>query len=575
MGHFNTNSKPRPTLPSAQARDRRLSQHLGDIIAFGTSWVERKVVFPADWRNELDSIKSMTFTDLRTCTHSRSRIHDTVSRLKLLSTTLDALMEAVKAESQALESASRSCGLASLPDEILNMIFGLVVNEDTISRSAVYHSCEWRAAVRLSHVNKHFRVIMLSCPQHWIRIYSSSKMAASCLPRTNGLPLSVSLETFDVGDGWSFEPLISEVLPFLHRWKSVNIVLDPFSSQIPKERLVKEHELHLFDDATSLSHMEIRTDPWFSDIEWSPRDWSHWITPNLQSLTAEYYFPHSLPGLANLTQLQLSLRINDSSIANILIEVSKMVHLQDLTLSLETASEMDDTMVLYVKREFPRVRRLKIELKQNLPNDQFSSALVRSLFSSLYFPTADELIVELSGNDALFVINDGEWEERWMNNCYFNKDIYRLFRHFEQFPKVSSFRLKVVSAFGNYHDDKGWTELCIPLDMLPNVKHFTLESNTRLDIVEPENPDEITFENEWRVPPRVVGEKVPVLETVTSDMLDPSVAAEWLEEYLGKLKDAGKFTGFRELVVMEETDYLSQHEASYPGVEALEWCGIV
>ncbi|KLO05557.1 hypothetical protein SCHPADRAFT_910961, partial [Schizopora paradoxa] len=107
--------------------------------------------------------------------------------------------------------------------------------------------------------------------------------------------------------------------------------------------------------------------------------------------------------------------------------------------------------------------------------------------------------------------------------------------------------------------------------MLPNVKHFTLESNTRLDIKEPEKPDEIAFENERAVPPRVVGQKLPVLQTVTLDMLDASVAAGWLEEYLGRLKDAGELAGFHELVVMEENENYSRHKVSYPGAEALRW----
>ncbi|KLO15309.1 hypothetical protein SCHPADRAFT_268610 [Schizopora paradoxa] len=579
---FNITSEtrlPSPITLASGLRHPQVFQHLDDALAFAMSWAVHKESILAGVREDLDSINSMELADFRTRNLLRSRVEDIVNRLEFSSAILDAFLDAVGTGSGVLRTDNRPCGIMSLPEEILNTIFDLVVNNSAMSASTLIFPREWRAAVRLSHVNQHFRTIMLSCPRHWTHIHSSSKMASACLPRTNGLPLSISLEAFDIDDdddddGWLLEPLLLEVLPFSHRWNSLNIILKTSSSRIPKQRLIKEHELRRLD-LTSLIHLEFHQDLFCSDFELSPWDWSHWTTPNLQSLTAEYYFPHSFPGFANVTQLHLTLQMNDSSIADTLKDISKMGRLQDLTLSFENASELDGTLLRYRKREFPQVRRLKILLEQHLPNDQYTPALVRSLFSSLYFPSVEELVVELIGNASFFDFKDDVREEEWTDNFYFNKDIHRLFRHVEQFPNVSSFHLKVISAFGNYYTDGGWTELCIPLNVLPSIKHFTLESNTLLDIKEPESPDEINFESERRVPSRVVGEKVPELETVTLDMLDPSAAAEWLGEYLGELKDSGELTGFRELILIEKIGKFNRRRVSYSGEEALEWCGTV
>ncbi len=62
---------------------------------------------------------------------------------------------------------------------------------------------------------------------------------------------------------------------------------------------------------------------------------------------------------------------------------------------------------------------------------------------------------------------------------------------------------------------------------------------------------------------------------MTLDMLDASVVAGWVEEYLGNVKDRGELEGFRELVLMEYDDSDFGRKVSYLGDEALDWCSSI
>jgi len=108
--------------------------------------------------------------------------------------------------------------------------------------------------------------------------------------------------------------------------------------------------------------------------------------------------------------------------------------------------------------------------------------------------------------------------------------------------------------------------------MLPSLEHFTLESNTRLDIKEPENPDETVFKEECGIPSRVVGDVLPALKKITLDMLDPSVAAKWLGDYLEKMKERKEWNESHELIVVRELGDEGLGEFSYCGEVALAWC---
>ncbi|KLO08076.1 hypothetical protein SCHPADRAFT_622463 [Schizopora paradoxa] len=109
--------------------------------------------------------------------------------------------------------------------------------------------------------------------------------------------------------------------------------------------------------------------------------------------------------------------------------------------------------------------------------------------------------------------------------------------------------------------------------MLPNLKCFVFDSNTRFTIEEPEDPDEIYYEEENIVAPRVVGDVLPVVDSMTFSLQagSPTVIAGWVGEYFAGLKEGGRWNEQLKLVVMGYSA-LGWGSDSYVGEKALEWC---
>ncbi len=496
------------------------------------------------------------------------RARDVLSVLRSLSKDIFGLAAAIKEQCEIYEIVNRKCGLASLPDDVLAMIFDYSVNNKDEDKYRA--SIRWTAAVRLSHVCRHFRTISLSCPRLWTTMSKSRRMVAACLPRTKGLPLSVDLmfHRHYFSMDWFFEPVLTEILPHSKRWRHLSIIVDSASSaaNIPLEdvRNLKGQKLGYLD-APILEELLIDNSDYHSNNIDAPEswDWSQCNTPNLRRIKTIFCFPRSLPGLANVTNVDVAIRIDDASIFGTLKELSRLEHLRDLALELRSCEDTNNIGIeRFEKMEFTRVQHLEIRTDLELHFDFGTLATKCSLFSSLFFPCAVHLQLELSSFEYLDAIG---WMERHM---YFNKEVITIFRHIDQFPRVDNFRLKIYSPLRN--DYETYTELSIPLNMLASLKHFTLQTNAPLFIKE---PTDIVFEEEDRVAPRVVGDVLPVLRTLTLDMLDPRVAACWVGEYLEDLREQDKLDGFGELVVMENDDSGGRRTVSYLGREALEWCG--
>ncbi len=150
-------------------------------------------------------------------------------------------------------------------------------------------------------------------------------------------------------------------------------------------------------DAPLLEELHIDSDD-FEDTLRPHWDWTQWNTPKLRRIEAVYLFPRSLPGLANVTSIDLTLRVHDKSMSGILEEISKMVHLQDLSLGFTNCVYNEDA-VPYEKLEFPYVQRLESRPTSTFELRDSTPAVKRSLFSSLFFPGVVRLKLRITGSD--------------------------------------------------------------------------------------------------------------------------------------------------------------------------------
>lgn len=485
-----------------------------------------------------------------------------------MSSALKELASAIDDECVDIEVVNRKCGLASLPDDLLAMIFDYVVNEEE-SKDRV--PMRWMAAVELSHVCRHFRDVSLSCPRLWTTINRSSKMAVACLPRARSVPLIVNITVCpdENTGGWSFDPFINHILPCAKRWGQLIVVYDFLTRDdldLNKATYQKLRQL----DAPLLEELQIANDSWdiSGTCDW---DWSQWNTPKLRRVEAVFCFPSHLPGLASVISLELTLHADHVSISGILAEISRMDHLLDFTFTL-LSSEMDvEPIEVPVKMIFSSVQRLHITTELHFPEENPNPAIKSALFSSLFFPSVVKLHLKLLDYDHDKYLHDPGWEDSdALINSYFNNEIARIFRHVEQFPRVSEFHLRVHPALSSYRGSVGGViYLSVPLDMLPGLKHFTLVSDTGLEMSQPNELDEVNFED-GVPPPRVVGDVLPVLDTIVLDLPQAGGIADWVCDYLQGLRDQER-VGFRELIVMEGNASSGRRKASFLGDDALEW----
>lgn len=419
-------------------------------------------------------------------------------------------------------------------------------------------------------------------------------MAASCLSRSGDVHLDVELAVEFIPRAEPhellFNKLVLEALPYSQRWSRLSVQFisnsrddgpvnhTPLSGSDIRQafRGVDAPLLDSLciwnDDSMDLDSLQIRNDNSLDSVYRSYDEFAHWNTPNLRRLTTMHYFPLSLPSLANVTTLNITLILNQINFAHLLKDLSKMCNLIDFSLKLDCCVQPfmePDEVLPYERTELPSVRRLKIETEFEDQLHSRSRSIKRSIFSFLFFPGAIDLHVRLSGE--LFQYEPGP--DHVPDSLNLNKrELMCIFRHIEQFPRVERFCLE-ISAY--YSDDDfrrfEWIALEVmpPLHMLPSAKHFILQSN-----VEPYIQDYLGEEEVNVVPPRILGNCKPALETITVDIFKSTYTTDrWIGTMLRKQKDRGEWEAFRELIIATVDEESGEKMMKiYVGDDALAWC---
>ncbi|KLO08065.1 hypothetical protein SCHPADRAFT_932008 [Schizopora paradoxa] len=532
-----------------------------DVLGAVSNWLDYRIASSAELGKEMDTLRLVSSAEMRGNTALRNHVREVVCRLQRLSSTLNELAVAAKEQIDAFGDVSRKCGIALLPDEVLATIFDF----------AVEHWKKWKMAVKLSHVDRQFRSVALESPRLWTQMSSRGEMVKTCFSRTKGLPLEVDLHVhcYHSPVECRFDPVLLELLPLAKNWGTLSIFFGFLHSRDEESRgqnLSGRTMRHASVDAPLLRKLTF----YGEQYEVAPHDvfdWSLWNCPQLRYLDADKYFPLHLPGLSNVSTLYITLHTNDENMSEILSEITGMKNMDFLSLEFVHTHENWDIEVLE-RFEFPQVRRLKITTTLSYLKEDINTSLKRIIFSSLFFPGAVEFHLELNGGDLSDFEYDSYFEIRGIRDYDFNKEINRIFRHVDQFPLVEFFSLDISSPIGDRR-----SRVSIPFNMLPSLKRFVFDSNTSFTIEEPEDPDEIYYEEENMVAPRVVGDVLPVLESMTFRLRagKPAVIAGWVGQYLRGLKEGGRWNELLELVVM---GYGASDlgKMSYVGEKALEWC---
>ncbi|KLO04813.1 hypothetical protein SCHPADRAFT_1003189 [Schizopora paradoxa] len=518
----------------------------------------------------MDALKSVSCVDVQRNPALRGQIQGIARRLRDLSIISIGFADAMKESCEAFGAVSNKIGIALLPDEVLIMIFDLVLADVEDSDKHITVSCLWKAAVNLSHVDQHFRSVMLDCPRFWTNMSSCGEMVEACFPRTKGLPLKVHLNISYCTDSEEryFDPVLAELLPLAKYWGRLDIIISHIEEDERSFKNTTGETLRQLD-APLLNELNIKAVP-FPEFQNFNLDCAQWNSPNLRSVIAFECFPLYLPGLSNVFDLFVMIRVDDEKISEILGEIKRMQNLRYLSLEMSN-THYPGNIDVFERFEFPQVERLRIVSELHFRKDDSSPALKRSIFSSLFFPGAKQLVLEIKGGDYMDYESETDWDENYTRDYLFNTEINRIFRHVDQFPRVKIFAFNILSPRGVHRNSVMRSEAYIPLNMLPSVKHLRLNSNMRFDVKEPEDPDEILFDDEIAVAPRVTGNRLPILDSITLCMRKPSRLAEWVREYLLRVKDREMWNGLFELN-LKELKKSGIRSTRYIGDKALNWC---
>ncbi|KLO18187.1 hypothetical protein SCHPADRAFT_936449 [Schizopora paradoxa] len=301
------------------------------ILAMVSSWLDREEAMPANWREEIRIFELVSDVDMGHDPSLRARVRGFAHRLSHALKTLNGLTVALEEEIKSFGAVTSKCGVSMLPDEVLTMILELVV--EFVPRKGYKPSYKWKAAVTLSHVNRHFRAVMLGCPQFWTQMNTSPGMVTACLPRTNGLPLSVYLNVNQntQTNVCSIGPIFFKLLPLSERWESLYLEFERSDGDEDDFTRMPQHTIN----APLLDKLIID----YRDFEGGrPRrsrwDWALWNTPNLRVLQAIHHFPLSLPGLSNVVSLIIQFQANEDFFPEILEKISGMECLEYFTLKI-------------------------------------------------------------------------------------------------------------------------------------------------------------------------------------------------------------------------------------------------
>ncbi|KLO11223.1 hypothetical protein SCHPADRAFT_942277 [Schizopora paradoxa] len=388
----------------------------------------------------------------------------------------------------------------------------------------------------------------------------------ACLERSRDLPLIVVLRVYvDFLTGFSFDDVFEAAKPHAHRWRSVHFhfvhishgILDYIAGTVGAQRDLDE----LKDISTpTLEHLALYSEPMLVGL--SQRFIASLIQPKLRSLVAVFCFPSNIPpeSFQAITSLEMTftLRLKDFFDALALIQGSKMPNLTDLSLIFN----QDERFWLLNPLPVPplqitsisSVQRLRISTSTTTHRDLYSDDLEKDIFRALSFPNTRELSITFVGTpDPCFDLFDA------VDRIFDQGEDYAIITdvNLPQFPCVSRLFIDVFPSGPEPEElAKGFTDLPLPLHLLPSLRELCIRSNMILEL-------RTNYDENSEAPAiRRMEFDVPKSKTsLSTDSASPYSETPEVWEWVRALADAmtaqGVWNVFEELVLIER-DYGAQ-----------------
>ncbi|KLO08308.1 hypothetical protein SCHPADRAFT_1001052 [Schizopora paradoxa] len=373
-----------------------------------------------------------------------------------------------------------SKGIASLPNEVLMLIFGFAAPPGGRDSR--------RQAIWLSHVSRRFRNVALGTQSIWTTLdgYAPEEEFETFLARSGKdsdlhIVLHASLENDDVHN------FVDRCLPLASRWATLLVTSgidesDCDNADGPFEELFEcrgEDELRFprlrllrVDQFQSVANSGLEPS---EDLKFEPR----WTFASLQRIECSEYIPLPSSAYTSVKSLSASLSLPISTFpcgffADLRNLLPTLQSLTVLDLSIRTSTRImevfEDCSI-----ECPSLSSLKLDFPSFVFPEAVDSFL-EPFMSSLKFPCLTEIAVSLeiySSKIKLRRIAEARLEE--LMRCF----------NFRSFVQLSSITFKLSHT--EYKKDPEWCKSAYeswkyPLSYIPQVTSLTLQSFTGIEV---------------------------------------------------------------------------------------------
>lgn len=493
-----------------------------------------------------------------------------------------------------LKTLKPMCGLASIPNDVMVVIFELAVavnpNE---SRFEHFYSQRARAVLHLSHISQHFRNFVCSLPQLWNKINihpnSPSRLTQACIQWSQGSALDIHLSVFhdNPGRGEYFDS-IHQVLSQAHRWRKVTLHVYPKRRTSPeraifdwglkwearngcelepvtiKSPLANEAMDQMFQTPL-LQELSIQKEFGLqrSVLENLGSDFS-WCTPKLKILKVSHYFPYDLPAIPSITTLDITIGRDKFDFYRLLRTLPRMRALDDLRLHFISYHDPHtDGEVVFDPIVLENVARLSVRLETRWLIKPERASSQSAFFAALHFPNASELHIKC------YRLHTGQDIQR--SSSFFD-DFLKLAE--VQFPTIFTLRLEFHGKKHPCHLVERIVLPQIPLHQLRKLGNLHIQCNVPLSI----EIDSIYGSADRPLPPlRNLSLHIGKDQRYMKSNLRP-----WVRNCVYRLQSQGIWERFVELDI-RKTTYSEVHpeieleatEERIPRDRVLGWCQTV
>ncbi len=448
-----------------------------------------------------------------------------------------------------------------IPEDVLSSIFDLVLSAHCKPLPDERNSTCSRAflILKLSQVNRQFRVVAISNPRLWTHISGSENhpemaLVNACLQRSQDQPLTVHLNIY-LNSRYgppSCDDVFTAARPHAHRWHAVRIRF-VHKPHVPADLAVQPKHLKELQNITAPALKDLALVNDTSPLKEEFFFLATWQALALRSLTVVHGFPFQLRHICTISALDLTLSLRTTDFRALLALLSRMPNLVDLGIFLD--NHQWSCTVFFVDEDI-RFQNVSLDSVQRLRItavvDSFSASLnvETAVFRALAFRNACDVTITLlykrsdatiSTSSTLLLFDE---VVRLFNNDTFPEGPWK-------FPRVSNLNFHISSPKSNKGEvsfGAGSASLILPLHIFPALKELRVESNMLLDFG--------TSGHEHRQPAlRRIELVVPRLKSSRSSSTgspspDPTTP-DWCRELAMTLLAQGLWHDFVEFVLTE------------------------